>query len=413
MFHFVVMGRATYQKVFDDRKRRIRGLWKRNDHFYARLVIVDEATGHKATKRVRLEKARTVVEARAALQGLQKDRREENLPVLKQSPKLTVYWDEYFNFYDLAKDAKRHGTLRLEKTARKSWLDYLPDLRIKEISRKHINGFIADRQEKGLAARSVNLYVIALRNLLKRAKEEGLIKVLPTENLRPLKVNQRKRRLYTPEEMEKLYTAAAALPRSGQMLADILRLMSTCGSRISETLRLKWSDGDFKQNQITIGSDGLAKNRKHRVVDFNSALEKHLKDMQKRKQPDSDWLFPSPRRGKKDIPLVTFNKALLAARVKAKLPEFSFHDCRHYFVSHCVMSGIDFMTIARWVGHQDGGILIGKVYGHLSNEHAKRQAKKVDFSGTKPEKDIDLTPDKELKSVKPAAEADKKQSPPE
>ena len=43
------------------------------------------------------------------------------------------------------------------------------------------------------------------------------------------------------------------------------------------------------------------------------------------------------------------------------------------------MSGIDFMTIARWVGHQDGGILIGKVYGHLSNEHARRQAQKVDF----------------------------------
>ena len=77
------------------------------------------------------------------------------------------------------------------------------------------------------------------------------------------------------------------------------------------------------------------------------------------------------------------------------------------------MSGIDFMTIARWVGHQDGGILIGKVYGHLSNEHAKRQAKKVDFSGTKPEKDIDPSPAKELAAVKPAAEAEKKQSPPE
>jgi len=407
------MGRATYQKVFDDRKRRIRGLWKRNDHFYARLVIVDEATGHKSTRRVRLEKARTVAEARTALQDLQKDRREENLPVLKQSPKLTVYWDEYFTFYDSAKDAKRHGTLRLEKTAKRSWLEYLPDLRLKDITRKHINGFIADRQEKGLAARSVNLYVIALRNLLKRAKEEGLIKVLPTENLRPLKVNQRKRRLYTPEEMEKLYTAAAALPRSGQMLADILRLMSTCGSRISETLRLKWSDVDFKQNQITIGSDGLAKNRKHRVVDFNSALEKHLKDMQKRKQPDSDWLFPSPRRGKKDVPLVTFNKALLSARVKAELPAFSFHDCRHYFVSHCVMAGIDFMTISRWVGHQDGGILIGKVYGHLSNEHAKRQAQKINFGGTKVEKNKVPARANKKKSIKPAAVDSSSLNPPE
>ena len=86
------MGRANYQKVFDDRKRRIRGLWKRNGHFYARLVMVDEINGRQATKRVRLEKARTIAEARTALQNLQKDRREENLPILKQSPKLTIYW---------------------------------------------------------------------------------------------------------------------------------------------------------------------------------------------------------------------------------------------------------------------------------------------------------------------------------
>lgn len=38
------------------------------------------------------------------------------------------------------------------------------------------------------------------------------------------------------------------------------------------------------------------------------------------------------------------------------------------------------MTIAKWVGHQDGGVLIGKVYGHLSkNEHAQLQAQRVHF----------------------------------
>ena len=75
------MALSTYQKVFDDRKRRVRSLWKRNDHFYARLVIVNESTGHKATKRIRLEKARTFAEARTALRDLQKDRREQNLPM--------------------------------------------------------------------------------------------------------------------------------------------------------------------------------------------------------------------------------------------------------------------------------------------------------------------------------------------
>ena len=43
------------------------------------------------------------------------------------------------------------------------------------------------------------------------------------------------------------------------------------------------------------------------------------------------------------------------------------------------MSGIDFMTIARWLGHKDGGILIGKVYGHLADDHRKAQAARMNF----------------------------------
>ena len=64
---------------------------------------------------------------------------------------------------------------------------------------------------------------------------------------------------------------------------------------------------------------------------------------------------------------------------KAGLPRIGFHDLRHYFISYCVMSGIDYMTIAKWVGHRDGGILIGRVYGHLADDHAKAQAMRVNF----------------------------------
>jgi integrase len=56
-----------------------------------------------------------------------------------------------------------------------------------------------------------------------------------------------------------------------------------------------------------------------------------------------------------------------------------FHDLRHYFCSVCVMAGIDFMTIAAWLGHKDGGILVGKVYGHLLDEHRSKAARLVHF----------------------------------
>jgi hypothetical protein len=47
-----------------------------------------------------------------------------------------------------------------------------------------------------------------------------------------------------------------------------------------------------------------------------------------------------------------------------------------------VMSGIDFKTIAEWLGHQDGGMLVGKVYGHLLPEHRQRMAERLVFSPT-------------------------------
>ena len=48
------------------------------------------------------------------------------------------------------------------------------------------------------------------------------------------------------------------------------------------------------------------------------------------------------------------------------------------------MAGIDYITIAKWVGHKDGGVLIGKVYGHLADEHAKIQASRLSF-GSQPQ----------------------------
>ena len=63
--------------MFDDRERRIRGWWKHNRFFYARLNIVDRLTGHKSTQRVRLPQCSPVAEARTAMQDLLKARREQ------------------------------------------------------------------------------------------------------------------------------------------------------------------------------------------------------------------------------------------------------------------------------------------------------------------------------------------------
>ena len=51
---------------------------------------------------------------------------------------------------------------------------------------------------------------------------------------------------------------------------------------------------------------------------------------------------------------------------------------RHYFISNCVMSDINFFTIARWVGHSNSR-MIEEVYGHLKDGYRKEQMSRLAF----------------------------------
>lgn len=371
--------KLQYKKVLDARKRPIRGLWIRNGRYYARLAIEDPKTNKSRSRRVPLDGVDSPAKALAELNKLRQLKRENTLPILHRTPKFAEYVKEYLAYFEKAKDAKRPKTLKTERVHLDLWVKHMGEVRLNKINRAMINAFIAKQQDAGWCGRTVNLGVTVLRNVLNRAVDDNYLRTLPTENLRPLKWTPKKRELMTLDQIEAVCKAGMDLSKNGQQLADYLHLMAFCGSRKTETLRIRWTDVDFERHQITIGADGQTKNHEMRVVDFNDKLAALLKDMYARRAPDSQWLFPSPQRGEKDLPAKSFVESMRLAKKEANISHFGFHDCRHFFISYCVMAGIDYMTISRWVGHKDGGVLIGRVYGHLSNEHAKRQAKKLSF----------------------------------
>jgi integrase len=371
-------GTGNFQKVLDGRKNPIRGLWQRNKQFYARFSVEDPSNGRKEVRRVPLKDVETVAEARKALNKLLTRREDRDLPVLKRAPKFKDYVETYLAHLGVVVDAKRPATVQKERYTLRHWIKHLGETRLNHVNRAMINAFIAKRQAAGVSGRTVNLDVIVLRNVLRRAIDDGWIRTLPTENLRPLKWTAKKRGLVTAEEINQLCQGALEATKNGQQFADYVKLMAYSGGRRNEALRIAWSDVDWDNRQLAVGSDGLSKNREHRVVDFNPDLEAHLTDMKSRRVPDSQYLFPSPQRGSQDVPAKSFIDSLKLTRNATGLT-FNFHDCRHFFISMAVMSGIDHMTIAKWVGHKDGGVLVGKVYGHLSNEHAQRQAQRLVF----------------------------------
>ncbi len=381
-----------FSKVLDGRKQPVRGLWERNGRFYAQLTIENPITGVKKVRRVPLVDkdgvaVATAAQAVAELKRLQTKRADDDLGAVGRTPKFADYAARYLEFIETSKKA---GTVDKERSTLALWTEHLGQLRVNQVKRVHVNRFVEKRLKEKLSPRTANLDVISLRNVLKRAVDEGLIQRLPTEGLRPLKTTVRKRPLFGPAELEKLCAAAfetrkndagecVEVTKNGQEFVDYVKLLAYSGARRNEALALRWSDVDFDREQLTIGASGDTKNRTSRAVDFNSKLRGHLSEMKRRKAPDSDWLFPSPQRGKKDLGARTFHESLRLVRTHAGMAGFQFHDCRHHFISMAVMSGVDFMTIAAWVGHRDGGVLIGKVYGHLANEHRKAMADRVNF----------------------------------
>ena len=342
---------------------------KGGKRFYARVSITDE-NGSTVDRRIPL-KAKSVPEARLEY-ALVKSNSIQSITD-NNIPSFSSFAPKYLYEID---GLKRPKTVELEKLHLKHLKQFLGNLKLNKISKQHVVRFRTAKIKGGWTGRTANLSITILNNLLNHAKDNGLIETLPTTGLKPIRWKPKKRPLFAPEQIEAICRAALQNCKHGQLLADYVRLMKTCGSRASETLRLKWSDLDWDRKQLIIGSDGLTKNHESRVVDFNPALETHLLDMNNRRN-GSAYLFPSPKSPTTDNPTKTLKGVLHKARDIAGVEGFGFHDCRHYFISHAVMSGIDYMTIARWVGHKDGGVLIGRVYGHLNDEHAKRQAKRL------------------------------------
>ena len=391
---------GSFAKARDGRKQPIRGLWIRNGRFYARLSV-ETGDGGKKLNWVSLlnpegNAVETVPQAIAELARLRTQRADDSLPVLGRTPIFSDYADNYLAQIK-AGQKKKTGTIAKEEAILKKWKTHLGGIRLDKLRPTMVASFLNRRLAAGVDKRTAHLDIIILRNVLKQARDvDQLVHDLPIPpglNIK-LKTVAPKRELLTTDELEALCAAALAnqadgtpVTKNGVQFCDYVRLMAYSGARRNEALALRWADVDFSGEKLTIerqaggpdGKDQPTKNGQSRPVDFTPALKKLLLEMKSRRAPDSQWLFPSPQRGGKDVHAMSFRESLELARNHAKLRRMGFHDLRHHFVSYCVMSGIDFMTIAKWAGHKDGGILIGNIYGHLADLHTKQQAQLVSF----------------------------------
>ena len=160
------------------------------------------------------------------------------------------------------------------------------------------------------------------------------------------------------------------------MGADLVELLAYSGMRLSEATALTWPDVDFERGQFTVtgGAKGT-KNHEVRTVPLFPALRSLLERIKAERE---GGIAPTQR----VVPIVTAKTGIRTACLKAGLAHFHHHLCRHFFVSQAIEAGVDFKTIAAWVGHKDGGVLVAKTYGHLRDTHSAEMAKRMTWSAS-------------------------------
>ena len=171
----------------------------------------------------------------------------------------------------------------------------------------------------------------------------------------------KERVLLTEDQFALLLVALDKRPRSNAGV--VIRFLAVTGMRIGEARKLRWSN--IEADCIRVPGS-ITKNGKGRVIPFINGTVATL-----------DRLRAIANVSDQVLPQAECKRSLQTACRAAGLPRLSHHDFRHLFATRCIQAGVDIPTVARWLGHSDGGALLSRTYYHLVDEHSRKMAARV------------------------------------
>lgn len=214
------------------------------------------------------------------------------------------------------------------------------------------------------------------RDTFNRVMEYGQItlQVITSNPVSTVKKLKAAKPLIVPPTKEQFKELIAYLDKSkSKEAAPFVKFLAYSGMRLDEAHGVLWQHIDFAAGTLLVaGGQYGTKNYRHRSLPLFEPLRELLTELAKNEHKATDRVFT----------ILSAKNALQWASKAIGLPKgehFTHHDMRHFFCSNCIEAGIDFATIAGWLGHQDGGKLVAGTYGHLRAGHSAEMAKKITF----------------------------------
>lgn len=241
------------------------------------------------------------------------------------------------------------------------------------ITRADADRFLAGEAARGCAQSYLSRQAWALARIWRGAIERGLATENPFARRKFSRLSKLEVRYLQPEELDQI------LGQVGPRHRDIITLLADTGLRVGEAIGLVWDDVDLDEPNPTLSvtrqgpERALLKTaaaRRTIPLVFAPRALAILRRRHDARDPNMPRVFPEN---------ATSYNVLLSLRSAceaARQPRIRLHDLRHQFASHLVRARVPFPTVARLLGHADGGALVAKRYGRWAPQDAEAMAMK-------------------------------------
>ncbi len=268
---------------------------------------------------------------------------------------------------------KRESTKRGYETIIKTLRAALGEVSLAELTPSKVTAYKAKRYKDRVGPSTINREVMLLKNMLTvAARDFEWIRSNPLAKVRMEKEPPGRTRYLAPDEEEKL------LQSSPDWLRQIIVFALNTGLRQGEILSLRSPSVDLFRRVLVVEE---SKNGEKRTVPLNETVMELLKYRAKVAPiSKTDLVFYSPKAGTR-IETGNLERAWRAAKTKAKIEDFRFHDLRHTFATRLVQAGVDMYKVQRLLGHKTPAMT--QRYAHHSVESLRDGVEVLDLPGVK------------------------------
>lgn len=271
-----------------------------------------------------------------------------------------------------------------ERIIEKELLPALGKFNAKEVERQHIIKLLDNIAQKRDAPVLSNRVRAVLSSMYAFGIEKAIVEANPVLSVKRKKktnkgekVEKRRKRVYSPDEIQALWKAFSA---QTEPVRSLFFMLLICGQRVGETRRMKWEYINWKDETWTIPAE-LTKAKREQVVPL-TGLALDVLEALKKSAGKHPYVFPNRRHNDKPIEWVQQavyrirKQALVDEETKQYVDDFRVHDLRRTTATYLAELGTERTVLGKILNHKGlaGDDQVTAIYDRYDYLDEKRKA---------------------------------------